>query len=69
MSLAVAAFFALLAAAPGAGALRVRASAAVAPCVEAAVRAWPTGTAAVVVDGTGVLEPGRPTCSWRRAVE
>jgi hypothetical protein len=70
MSLAVAAFSALLAAAaPGAGPLQVRASALVAPCVESAVRAWPAPHPAVEVDPTGLFAPGPADAFVASAVE
>ena len=70
MSLAaVAASFALLAAAPGAGPLHVRASALVAPCVEAAGHAWPAPHPAVDVDATGLFERGPADAFVASAVE
>lgn len=51
------------------GALRVRASAIVAPCVEAAIRAWPAPHAAVQFETTGLLEPGPADVFVGSAVE
>ena len=49
--------------------LRVRASSVVAPCVEAAVRAWPAARAPVDVETAGLLTPGPVDVLVASAVE